>query len=63
MGWDKRISPVKHTIVIKGKFYYGFTCLISYENYAFLLLSSIQQLTWMTVHVGLATFNKMTQIV
>ena len=32
--------PVKHINVIKGKFSYGFKCLISNENYAFLLRSS-----------------------
>ena len=35
------MSPVKHINAIKGKFYYGFKCSISKENYAFLLLSSI----------------------
>ena len=33
--------PVKHINAIKGKIYYGFKCLISNGNYAFLLLSSI----------------------
>ena len=35
------MSPVNYINVIKGKFYYDFTCKISNENYAFLLLSSI----------------------
>ena len=36
--------PVKHINainMIKGKFYNGFKCLISNENYAIILLSSI----------------------
>ena len=32
------MSPVKHINVTKGKFYYGFKCYISNENYVFLLL-------------------------
>ena len=40
------MSPVKHINVIKGKFYYSFTCKLSIENYAFFCCQLDKALRW-----------------